>query len=122
VRQIYLEGCAPFQAEYVHLWAFVYDFQISNFQMLHAWATRTIVELETWTDLSPEAKRERALQLFERKRPARWLTANLQKVTSDVQALPGMYRQRRRKRDVPAELPGEPPAGGRRGPLRRLAR
>src|SRR5712692_9567661 len=94
VRQIYLEGCAPFQDEYVHVWAFVYDFQVSNFQMLHAWATRTIAELKTWKDLSPEAKREKGLQLFERRRPARWLRADLEKPTSDVPALPGMYRRR----------------------------
>jgi len=94
VRQIYLEGCAPFQDEFVHVWAFVYDFQVSNFQMLHAWATRTIGELKTWKDLSPEAKREKGLQLFEKKRPARWLKADLEKQTIDVPALPGMYRRR----------------------------
>ncbi|HEX6511169.1 MAG TPA: PadR family transcriptional regulator, partial [Chloroflexota bacterium] len=24
VRQVYIEGCAPFQDEYIHVWAFVY--------------------------------------------------------------------------------------------------
>src|SRR5260370_29555811 len=56
VRQIYLEGCAPFQDEFVHVWAFVYDFQFSNFQMLHAWATRTIAELKPGRPLSAEGK------------------------------------------------------------------
>ena len=100
VRQIYLDGCAPFQNDYVHVWALVYDFQVSNFQMLHAWATRTLAEISTWTDLSPEAKRERGLQLFEKRRPARWLKENLGKSTNEVPALPGMYHRRRHKPPV----------------------
>jgi PadR family transcriptional regulator AphA len=94
VRQLYLEGCAPFQDEYVHVWAFVYDFQVSNFQMLHAWATRTLAELKTWSDLAPEAKRERALEIMDKKRPARWLVPDLEQPPANVPAMPGMYHRR----------------------------
>jgi DNA-binding PadR family transcriptional regulator len=97
VRQLYLEGCAPFQDEYVHVWAFVYDFQVSNFQMLHAWATRTLNEIKSWTDLAPEAKRERGLQIMDTVKPARWLKADLGKPAAAVPALPGMYHRRRQR-------------------------
>lgn len=95
VRQIYLEGCAPFQDEYVHVWAFVYDFQVSNFQMLHAWASRTIAELESWVDVGPAGKRERALRIFETRRPARGIMPDLARPVTEVPAMPGMYSRRR---------------------------
>jgi hypothetical protein len=102
VRQIYLDRCAPFQDEYVHLWAFVYDFQVSNFQMLHAWASRTIAELENWADLAPEGKRENAIRLFETRRPARGLRPDLARPVIEVPAMPGMYFRRRQAARVGA--------------------
>jgi DNA-binding PadR family transcriptional regulator len=69
VRGVYLEGCAPFQDEYVHVWAFVYDFLTDYFALLRDWAARTEREVESWDDLAPEGKRKRALGLFHRKQP-----------------------------------------------------
>lgn len=105
VRQIYLEGCAPFQDEYVHVWAFVYDFQVSNFQMLHAWASRTLAELETWADLSPEGKRQRAVGLFEARRPSPDIGPDLARLTNELPAMPGMYHRRRKAGNRAASRP-----------------
>jgi hypothetical protein len=108
VRQIYLEGCAPFQDEYVHVWALVYDFQVSNFQMLHAWADRTIAELETWADLSPEGKRQRALHLFETRRPAPNIGPDLARPAIEVPAMPGMYQRRKKAARNAISEPDDP--------------
>jgi DNA-binding PadR family transcriptional regulator len=67
VRTVYLEGCAPFQDEYVHTWAFVYDFLTSYFTLVTDWAARTRAVAEGWSDLEPADKREAALALFEAK-------------------------------------------------------
>ena len=69
VRGAYVEGCAPFQDEYVHVWAFVYDFLTDYFALLRDWAARTEEVAASWTDLDPEGKRERALEVFRRKQP-----------------------------------------------------
>lgn len=69
VRQAYLDGCAPFQDEYVHTWVFVYDFLTDYFSMLHSWAERTNQTVRSWRTMSPEGKRQTALDRFEAKRP-----------------------------------------------------
>jgi PadR family transcriptional regulator, regulatory protein AphA len=89
VREVYLANCAPFQDEYVHVWAFVYDFLTSWFGTLADWSERTARELESWSDLKPADKRRRALELFERKRPA----PRLDPGSLPVPALPGMWRR-----------------------------
>jgi DNA-binding PadR family transcriptional regulator len=94
VRQVYLECRAPFQEDQVHIWAFIYDFLVDYFQMLHRWAERTRAEVERWADLTPEGKRERALQLFEQHRPADWLVPTLPRPEDEVPAYPGMWRRR----------------------------
>jgi PadR family transcriptional regulator AphA len=91
VRQIYVDGCAPFQDEYVHTWAFVYDFLTDYFAMLHDWASRTEATVRDWDDLSPERKREAALELFAAKRPQRKLRGK----RSPPDALPGAWQQGR---------------------------
>jgi PadR family transcriptional regulator AphA len=116
VRQIYLEGCAPFQDEYVHTWAFVYDFLTSYFTLLRDWADRTRATIDTWADLDPAGKRDQALALFEAKRPA-----PAEPATS---ALPGQWQRhagtrtrptsRRAARKQPRPAPEAPatPASG----------
>jgi PadR family transcriptional regulator AphA len=92
VRQVYLDCQAPFEDEQVHIWVFIYDFLTDYMRMVQRWAQRTRAEVESWSDLSPEGKRERAMALFERKRPARWLPGSVE--TDPPRLLPGQWRQR----------------------------
>jgi DNA-binding PadR family transcriptional regulator len=87
VRAVYLEGCAPFQDEYVHTWAFVYDFLTSYFTLVTDWAARTRAVVQGWSDLEPGDKREAALALFGAKRvePAQG--------DSGAPAMPGEWRR-----------------------------
>jgi DNA-binding PadR family transcriptional regulator len=94
VRQVYLECRAPFQEDHVHIWAFIYDFLVDYFQLLHGWAQRTRREVESWADLSPEGKRERALEIFERQVPAPWLTPTPPQPEDTAPPFPGMWRRR----------------------------
>jgi DNA-binding PadR family transcriptional regulator len=94
VRQVYLECRAPFQADHVHIWAFIYDFLVNYFQMIHSWAARTKQEVESWSDLSPEGKRERALEIFERHQPASWLSPTPPQREDEAPPFPGMWRKR----------------------------
>jgi DNA-binding PadR family transcriptional regulator len=96
VRQAYLEGCAPLQDEYVHVWAFVYDFLVDYFTLIHRWAERTRATVEGWADLSPEDKRERALQVFDEKRPP--LPPGTETPDAAIPAQPGQWLRRRRGR------------------------
>jgi DNA-binding PadR family transcriptional regulator len=90
VRQVYLEGCAPFQDEYLHTWAFVYDFLTDYFAMLHRWAARTASQVQAWPDLDPDGKRADALELFRRKRPG-----GAARPVSDPAAMPGTWQEGR---------------------------
>ena len=90
VRQLYLEGCAPFQDEYVHTWAFVYDFLTDYFEMLHRWSARTARAVQAWPDLDPDGNRADALALFRTKRPG-----GASKPTSDPEAMPGTWQEGR---------------------------
>ena len=94
VRQVYLECRAPFQDDQVHVWAFIYDFLVDYMQTIYRWAERTKAEVESWADLTPEGKRERALQIFEQKRPATWLKPTPPDAGGQVPAYPGMWRRR----------------------------
>ena len=96
VRQAYLEGCAPLQDEYVHVWVFVYDFLVDYFGLVQRWAERSRATVEGWADLSPEGKRERALQLFEEKRP--FLPPGTDALDPAVPPLPGQWGHRRRRK------------------------
>lgn len=100
VRSVYLQNCAPFQNEYVHVWVFVYDFLSSWFRFLHEWAERTLGELDEWTDLSPDHKRARALQLFEAKVPDHTKVPDLTRLVDGVPALPGLWRERQPAREA----------------------
>lgn len=97
VRQIYLEGCAPFQDEYVHTWAFVYDFLTSYFTLLRDWADRTKATIDTWADLDPAGKRDQALALFAAKRPTAAEPA--------ANALPGQWQHHTGTRARPTSRP-----------------
>jgi DNA-binding PadR family transcriptional regulator len=88
VRGAYVEGCAPFQDEYVHVWAFVYDFLTDYFALLRDWAARTEEKVQSWVDLDPDDKREQALDVFRRKEPRPAATA-----TGAVPTVPGAWRR-----------------------------
>lgn len=93
VRQVYLDGCAPFQDDFVHIWAMVYDFLTSYFRFIYDWAKRSRTLVETWPDLSPEGKRESGMALFKQKRAAAWLHHDLAGRVRGVPALPGWWAQ-----------------------------
>jgi DNA-binding PadR family transcriptional regulator len=61
VKQEFLEGMAVTQDQ-VYIRALAVDFFISLLTTVESWATRTIKEIESWDDLSPVGKNERALE------------------------------------------------------------
>jgi DNA-binding PadR family transcriptional regulator len=101
VRQVYLECQAPFQDEQMHIWAFIFDFLTDYMRLLQNWAERTRREVESWRDLSPAGKRERAMALFERKRPSDWLPEQKPPL------MPGRWR--RRAADIETSIASRPP-------------
>ena len=92
VRQVYLDCQAPFQDEQMHVWVFIYDFLTDYMRLVQQWAERTRTEVESWADLTPSGKRERAMALFERKRPATWLPDSVRR--NQPPLMPGKWRQR----------------------------
>lgn len=60
VKEEFLEGIAITQDQ-VHIRALAVDFFISLLNTVDAWAERTLDEIGSWEDLSPDGKRERAL-------------------------------------------------------------
>jgi PadR family transcriptional regulator, regulatory protein AphA len=94
VRQVYLDCQVPFQDEQMHVWAFIYDFLTDYMHMVQRWAERTRAEVLSWADLSPEGKRERAMALFEGKRPSAWLSEQTEPGTPQLR--PGQWRKRTR--------------------------
>lgn len=94
VREVYRTNCAPFQDEYVHVWAFIYLFLSGWFRYQYDWASHALGEIDSWTDLSPEGKRERAMELFDERVPAAWLKPDLPAVSEGVPAMPGQWRRR----------------------------
>jgi DNA-binding PadR family transcriptional regulator len=65
VKQEFLEGIALTQDQ-VYIRALAVDFFISLLNTVDAWAERTLEEIETWDDLTPEGKNERALDKMRR--------------------------------------------------------
>jgi DNA-binding PadR family transcriptional regulator len=61
VRQEFLEGIAVTQDQ-VYIRALAVDFFISLLSTVDAWAERTLREVESWEDLTPDGKNERALE------------------------------------------------------------
>jgi len=61
VKQEFLEGIAVTQDQ-VYIRALAVDFFISLLNTVEAWTERTLAEIETWNDLRPEGKNERALE------------------------------------------------------------
>jgi DNA-binding PadR family transcriptional regulator len=105
VREVYLDRCVPFQDDYVHVWVFVYDFLTDYFAMVDQWADRTAERMASWEDLSPEGKREVALELFEAKRPGN----RGPEVRPPADAVPGTWqRGRARPRSGPTSISAQP--------------
>lgn len=61
INQEFLEGKAVTQDQ-VYIRALGIDFFISLLNTVESWAGRTIEEVESWDDLSPDGKNERALE------------------------------------------------------------
>ena len=60
VKQEFLDGIAVTQDQ-VYIRALAVDFFISLLNMVDAWVQRTLEEIESWDDLSPDGKNKRAL-------------------------------------------------------------
>jgi DNA-binding PadR family transcriptional regulator len=63
VRQEFLDGIAVTQDQ-AYIRALAVDFFISLLNTVEAWTGRTLAEIESWDDLSPDGKNERALEKF----------------------------------------------------------
>ncbi|HEV3472444.1 MAG TPA: PadR family transcriptional regulator [Actinomycetota bacterium] len=61
IKQEFLQGRAVTQDQ-AYIRAPAMDFFISLLNTVEAWADRTLQEIESWTDLTPEGKNERALE------------------------------------------------------------
>ncbi|MDQ4109299.1 MAG: PadR family transcriptional regulator [Actinomycetota bacterium] len=61
VKEEFLQGIAVTQDQ-VYIRALAIDFFISLLNTVEAWAERTLKEIESWDDLSPDGKNERALE------------------------------------------------------------
>ena len=61
VKQEFLDGMAVTQDQ-VYIRALAVDFFISLLNTVEAWTARTLKEIESWDDLSPDGKNERALE------------------------------------------------------------
>src|ERR671936_1962907 len=61
VKREFLEGMAVTQDQ-VYIRALAVDFFISLLNTVEAWAQRTLDEIDSWDDLSPDGKHERALE------------------------------------------------------------
>jgi DNA-binding PadR family transcriptional regulator len=64
VADEYLEGRSPHQ-DIVHVRALVFDFLAQFGLGVIEWAERSLAEVESWEDLSPDGKAERALGVIE---------------------------------------------------------
>jgi hypothetical protein len=63
VKQEFLQGIAVTQDQ-AYIRVLAVDFFISLLNTVEAWAQRTLDEIESWDDLSPDGKNERALERF----------------------------------------------------------
>jgi PadR family transcriptional regulator AphA len=61
IKQEFLQGRAVTQDQ-VYIRALAVDFFISLLNTVEAWTERTLAEIESWDDLSPDGKNERALE------------------------------------------------------------
>lgn len=59
----YRDGTAPFQ-QFVHERAFVFDFLCRFAGLVRDWTIRTETEIAAWTDLTPDNKSKRALEMI----------------------------------------------------------
>jgi PadR family transcriptional regulator AphA len=63
VKQEFLEGRAVTQDQ-AYIRVLAVDFFISHLNTVEAWTDRTLAEIESWDDLGPDGKNERALEKF----------------------------------------------------------
>lgn len=89
VKQEFLDGIATTQDQ-VYIRSLAVDFFISLLNTVDAWAERTLAEVATWDDLTPEGKNERGLEIM-RSLPVATPTQSLTQV-----AVPPPSQRRRR--------------------------
>jgi hypothetical protein len=65
VKQEFLDGISVTQDQ-VYIRALAVDFFISLLHTVHAWAARTLAEIEAWDDLSPIGKNQRGIEIIRR--------------------------------------------------------
>ncbi len=65
VKQEFIDGIAATQDQ-VYIRALAVDFFISLLHTVDEWAERTLREIESWDDLTPEGKYERGLEIIHR--------------------------------------------------------
>lgn len=63
VKQEFLDGISVTQDQ-VYIRALAVDFFISLLNTVHAWAARTLDEIEGWDDLSPDGKNQRGMEIM----------------------------------------------------------
>ena len=63
VKQEFLDGISVTQDQ-VYIRALAVDFFISLLNTVHAWAERTLEEIEDWDDLSPDGKNQRGMEIM----------------------------------------------------------
>lgn len=63
VKQEFLDGISVTQDQ-VYIRALAVDFFISLLNTIHAWAERTLEEIEGWDDLSPDGKNQRGMEIM----------------------------------------------------------
>ncbi|MGH3449821.1 MAG: PadR family transcriptional regulator [Haloechinothrix sp.] len=63
VKQEFLEGRAALQDQ-AYIRALAVDFFVSLLHTVDEWAERTLAEIDTWDDLSPDGKNDRGLEIF----------------------------------------------------------
>jgi DNA-binding PadR family transcriptional regulator len=62
-KRAYLQGTSPFMDQ-VHLRALLNDFLGNYAAFVQQWAARSIATINSWADLSPEGKADRAIETF----------------------------------------------------------
>ncbi|NND01395.1 MAG: PadR family transcriptional regulator [Acidimicrobiia bacterium] len=64
VKQEFVEGAAVTQDQ-IYLRALGVDFFASIMNTVDSWAERTLAEVETWEDMTPDGKNERGLEIMQ---------------------------------------------------------
>ena len=89
VKQEFLDGRAVLQDQ-AYIRALAVDFFVSLLTTVDGWAERTLAEIQSWEDLSPDGKNDRGLEIFAQ------LPAPTSGEPTDGTPVPPRAQQRRR--------------------------